>query len=64
MAVQFGNVLRPEDTRPMKGLIMREWIIAGWIHLVIGFALGWLVFKRPQWATDLIAKAKAKIGLG
>ena len=29
--------------------------------LGLGFAIGWIVFKRPQWATDLIAKAKAKI---
>ncbi len=27
---------------------MKEWLIAGWIHLVVGFAIGWLVFKRPE----------------
>ena len=48
----------------MKGQIMKAWILSGWIHLVIGFVLGWIVFQRPQWATDLLAKAKAKIGLG
>lgn len=43
---------------------MKTWFISGWLHLVVGFAIGWIVFKRPQWATDLIKKAKAKIGLG
>jgi hypothetical protein len=42
---------------------MKEWFIASGLNLVIGFVIGWIVFKRPQWATDLIAKAKAKIGL-
>ncbi len=40
---------------------MKVWIISGWVHLIIGFVLGWIVFKRPQWATDLIEKAKAKL---
>jgi hypothetical protein len=40
---------------------MKLWFISGWLHLVIGFALGWIVFKRPAWATRLIEKAKAKI---
>jgi hypothetical protein len=39
---------------------MKIWIISGGLHLVIGFVLGWIVFKRPQLATDLIEKAKAK----
>ncbi len=42
---------------------MKIWFISGWVHLVIGFVIGWIVFKRPQWATDLINKLKAKIGL-
>ena len=42
---------------------MKEWIIAGWIHLILGFVIGWVVFKRPAWAENLIAKVKAKIGL-
>lgn len=37
---------------------MTEWFIAGCLHLIIGFVLGWVVFKRPQWATDLLAKMK------
>lgn len=40
---------------------MKVWFISGWLHLVAGFVLGWIVFKRPQWATDLIEKAKSKI---
>jgi hypothetical protein len=31
--------------------------------LVIGFAIGWLVFERPQFATDLFNKLKTKVGL-
>ena len=42
---------------------MKIWIISGWVHFVVGFGIGWLVFKRPQWATALIEKARAKIGL-
>jgi len=42
---------------------MKEWIIAGWLHLIIGFGIGWIVFQRPQWATNLLAKIKSKIGL-
>lgn len=42
---------------------MKEWIIAGWLHLFIGIAIGWVLFARPAWATALYAKIKAKIGL-
>lgn len=42
---------------------MRTWILSGWVHLAIGFFLGWVVFKRPQWSTDLMAKLKAKVGV-
>jgi len=31
---------------------------------ISGFLIGWLVLKRPQWATNLINKGLAKIGLG
>ncbi len=41
---------------------MKVWFISGWLHLVVGFVVGWIVFKRPQWATDLFAKIKAKVG--
>ena len=37
------------------------WVVSGWVHLAIGFVIGWVVFKRPAWATDLIEKIKAKI---
>lgn len=40
---------------------MKIWIISGWVHLLIGFGIGWLVFNRPQWATDLIEKIKGKL---
>lgn len=39
---------------------MKEWFIAGWLHLIIGFVLGWVVFKRPAWAQNMIDKVKAK----
>lgn len=32
---------------------MKEWFISGWIHLVIGFVIGWIVFKQPEWAKNL-----------
>ncbi len=40
---------------------MKIWIISGWLHLIVGFALGWLLVKRPQWVTDLLEKTKAKL---
>ena len=42
---------------------MREWFISGGIHFVLGFVVGWLVFQRPQFVTDLINKLRAKIGV-
>lgn len=27
----------------------------------LGFMVGWIVFQRPQWVTDLFNKLKAKI---
>ena len=33
------------------------------IFLVGGFVIGWIVFKRPDWATNLINNLKSKIGL-
>lgn len=35
---------------------MTTWIISGWVHLIIGVAIGWLVFKQPQFITDGIAR--------
>lgn len=40
---------------------MKEWIVAGWLHLIVGFAIGWVVFKRPAFAQAFIDKIKAKI---
>jgi len=28
----------------------------------VGFVAGWIVFKRPEWATNLLNKIKAKLG--
>lgn len=42
---------------------MKVWIISGWVHLIVGFGLGWVLFKRPEWVSNLFAKARAKIGL-
>lgn len=30
---------------------------------VTGFIIGYVVFERPQWATDLIARLRAKAGI-
>ena len=30
---------------------------------IIGFVAGWIIFKRPQWATDAIAWLRAKVGV-
>ena len=40
---------------------MKEWLISGSIHLAIGFAIGWLVFKRPEWITLAFQKIKQKV---
>jgi len=42
---------------------MREWIIAGWLHLIIGFVLGWAVFKRPAMVDNFIVKVRTKLGI-
>ena len=42
---------------------MKEWFIASGLNLCIGFVIGWIVFQRPQFATDLINKIRAKIGI-
>jgi len=42
---------------------MTIWFISGWVHLVVGFVVGWVVFQRPACVTNLIAKIRAKIGL-
>lgn len=31
------------------------------IFLAIGFGIGWIVFERPQWATDVWQWIKHKI---
>lgn len=31
--------------------------------LLAGFFVGYLVFQRPQWATEIAEKIKAKLGL-
>lgn len=33
------------------------------IWFAIGFVCGWLSFARPQWVTDLIDKARERIGI-
>ena len=39
------------------------WVVSGWLHLFLGFTIGWLVFKRPQWVEAIIAWIKGKVGL-
>jgi hypothetical protein len=33
------------------------------IWIALGFVIGWVVFQRPQWATNLINWIKTKIGM-
>lgn len=40
---------------------MTVWLISGWIHFLIGFGVGWLLFKRPQWVTDWFDKLLGRI---
>ena len=37
---------------------MTTWIVSGWIHFLIGLALGWIVFKQPAFVTAFIDKHK------
>lgn len=30
-------------------------------NILIGILIGWIVFKRPEWATELFAKIKTKL---
>lgn len=41
---------------------MTTWFISGWIHFALGFVAGWVVFERPQWATDAFTWLKSKVG--
>lgn len=34
-----------------------------WLGLSLGFVIGWVAFKRPQWASDAFAWLRAKIGV-
>ena len=36
------------------------WGISGWLHLAVGVAIGWVVFKRPQWVQRAIDWVKSK----
>lgn len=40
----------------MSGI--KEWFVSGGVHLVLGFLLGWIVFKRPAWVENLIGNAE------
>lgn len=35
---------------------MKAWFIVNLQGLVAGFVIGWVVFKRPAWAENLINK--------
>lgn len=38
---------------------MATWLVSGWIHLMIGFGVGWIVFKRPAWVDALLARIES-----
>ena len=40
---------------------MKEWLMTGAVHLAVGFAVGWLVFKRPELISRWFAKIKEKV---
>lgn len=40
---------------------MTLWITSGWLHLVVGIAIGWLLFKRPDWITAAFQWVKHKV---
>lgn len=42
---------------------MQTWIVSGWVHFVVGFVVGWVVFKRPAFAQKMIDKIKVKLGM-
>lgn len=44
-------------------MTLKEWVIAGWFHMIVGFVVGWIVFKRPAWADNLINKVLIKLKL-
>jgi hypothetical protein len=27
----------------------QTWVISGWVHILIGVVIGWVLFKRPEW---------------
>ena len=53
------------DDRSMEGIAMTEfkiWLVSGWLHFAIGFVIGWIIFKRPEWVGAAYQWAKHKIG--
>ncbi len=42
---------------------MTTWIISGWVHLIIGFLIGWIFLRRPEWVETFISWVKDKVGL-
>lgn len=34
------------------------------ITFILGFALGWLIFKRPDWASEILNKIAEKTRTG
>ena len=37
---------------------MKIWFISGWVHLVVGFVIGWMVFQRPAFVTNMMDRAR------
>lgn len=32
------------------------------LWIAVGFALGWVILQRPEWATDIVTVIRAKLG--
>ncbi|HEY6021656.1 MAG TPA: hypothetical protein VIY48_17840 [Candidatus Paceibacterota bacterium] len=41
---------------------IKEWFVSGAIHLAVGFVIGWIVFKRPEWVSTFFAWVRSKVG--
>lgn len=44
------------------------WLITGWIHILVGFLIGWVFFKQPGWIMRRLAALwawiKTKLHIG
>jgi uncharacterized membrane protein len=46
---------------------LKIWFVSGWIHILLGAAIMFIIIRRPQWIKDaearVVAWSKKKLGM-